>query len=153
MFERQKVLSKEEVESRYEILMDEYEKEINIEALTMLDIAKKDILACRQVNFSRELTDTIANKKAIGIDLTYELETAKKVSEALTEAYQAMVTLEKDVEKLHAIDDVEKSAFYVRDFIIQDMAALRKPCDELEVVTSNEDWPFPTYGKLLFGIL
>lgn len=152
LFERQKVLSKEEVESRYEILMDEYEKEINIEALTMLDIAKKDILPAAS-KFSRELTDTIANKKAIGIDLTYELETAKKVSEALTEAYQAMVTLEKDVEKLHAIDDVEKSAFYVRDFIIQDMVALRKPCDELEVVTSNEDWPFPTYGKLLFGIL
>ena len=152
LFERQKVLSKEEVESRYEILMDEYEKEINIEALTMLDIAKKDILPAAS-KFSRELTDTIANKKAIGIDLTYELETAKKVSEALTEAYQAMVTLEKDVEKLHAIDDVEKSAFYIRDFIIQDMAALRKPCDELEVVTSNEDWPFPTYGKLLFGIL
>ena len=152
LFERQKVLSKEEVESRYEILMDEYEKEINIEALTMLDIAKKDILPAAS-KFSRELTDTIANKKAIGIDLTYELETAKKVSEALTKAYQAMVTLEKDVEKLHAIDDVEKSAFYVRDFIIQDMAVLRKPCDELEVVTSNEDWPFPTYGKLLFGIL
>ena len=152
LFERQKVLSKEEVESRYEILMDEYEKEINIEALTMLDIAEKDILPAAS-KFSRELTDTIANKKAIGIDLTYELETTKKVSEALTEAYQAMVTLEKDVEKLHAIDDVEKSAFYVRDFIIQDMAALRKPCDELEVVTSNEDWPFPTYGKLLFGIL
>ena len=99
------------------------------------------------------MTDTIANKKAIGIDLTYELETAKKISEYLTEAYQAMVTLENDVNKLHEIADFEKSAFYVRDFIIQDMDALRKPCDELEVVTSNEDWPFPTYGKLLFSIL
>lgn len=151
LFERQKVLSKEEVESRYEILMDEYEKQINIEALTMLDIAKKDILPAAS-KFSKELTDTIANKKAIGIDLTYELETAKKVSEYLTEAYQAMMTLENDVKKLHEIDDFEKSAFYVRDFIIQDMAALRKPCDELEVITSNRDWPFPTYGKLLFGI-
>lgn len=152
LFERQKVLSKEEVESRYEILMDEYEKQINIEALTMLDIAKKDILPAAS-KFSKELTDAIANKKAIGIDLTYELETAKKVSEYLAEAYQAMMTLENDVRKLHGIDDFEKSAFYVRDFIIQDMAALRKPCDELEVVTSNEAWPFPTYGKLLFGIL
>lgn len=151
LFERQKVLSKEEVESRYEILMDEYEKQINIEALTMLDIAKKDILPAAS-KFSKELTDTIANKKAIGIDLTYELETAKKVSEYLTEAYQAMMTLENDVKKLHEIDDFEKSAFYVRDFIIQDMASLRKPCDELEVITSNRDWPFPTYGKLLFGI-
>lgn len=151
LFERQKVLSKEEVESRYEILMDEYEKQINIEALTMLDIAKKDILPAAS-KFSKELTDTITNKKAIGIDLTYELETAKKISEYLTEAYQAMMTLENDVKKLHEIDDFEKSAFYVRDFIIQDMAALRKPCDELEVITSNRDWPFPTYGKLLFGI-
>ena len=152
LFERQKVLSKEEVQSRYEILMDEYEKQINIEALTMLDIAKKDILPAAS-KFSKELTDTITNKKAIGIDLTYELETAKKISEYLTEAYQAMVTLENDVNKLHEIDDFEKSSFYVRDFIIQDMAALRKPCDKLEVVTSNEDWPFPTYGKLLFSIL
>ena len=151
LFERQKVLSKEEVQSRYEILMDEYEKQINIEALTMLDIAKKDILPAAS-KFSKELTDTIANKKAIGIDLIYELETAKKVSEYLTEAYQAMMTLENDVKKLHEIDDFEKSAFYVRDFIIQDMASLRKPCDELEVITSNSDWPFPTYGKLLFGI-
>ena len=151
LFERQKVLSKEEVESRYEILMDEYEKQINIEALTMLDIAKKDILPAAS-KFSKGLTDTIANKKAIGIDLTYELETAKKVSEYLAEAYQAMMTLENDVKKLHGIDDFEKSAFYVRDFIIQDMASLRKPCDELEVITSNSDWPFPTYGKLLFGI-
>ena len=152
LFERQKVLSKEEVESRYEILMDEYEKQINIEALTMLDIVKKDILPAAS-KFSKELTDTISNKKAIGIDLTYELETAKKISEYLTEAYQAMVTLENDVEKLHNIDDFEKSAFYVRDFIIQDMANLRTPCDKLEVITSNSDWPFPTYGKLLFGIL
>ena len=68
------------MESRYEILMDEYEKQINIEALTMLDIAKKDILPAAS-KFSKELTDTIANKKAIGIDLIYELETAKKVSE------------------------------------------------------------------------
>ena len=152
LFERQRVLSKEEVESRYEILMDEYVKQINIEALTMLDIAKKDILPAAS-KFSKELTDTIANKKAIGIDLTYELETAKKISDYLTDAYQALVTLENDVEKLHGIDDFEKSAFYVRDFIIQDMANLRKPCDELEVITSNSDWPFPTYGKLLFGIL
>lgn len=61
--------------------------------------------------------------------------------------------IEKFANILEAADDFEKSAFYVRDFIIQDMAALRKPCDELEVVTSNEAWPFPTYGKLLFGIL
>lgn len=55
------------------------------------------------------MTDTIANKKAIGIDLTYELETAKKVSEYLTEAYQAMMTLENDVKKLHEIDDLKIS--------------------------------------------
>ena len=47
----------------------------------------------------------------------------------------------------------DQKIYFSDDFIIQDMAALRKPCDKLEVVTSNEDWPFPTYGKLLFGIL
>ena len=151
LFERQKVLSKEEVESRYEIMMDEYVKEINIEALTMLDIARKDILPSASA-FSEELTDTIITKKNIGIESIYETKTVEQLSKHLTDAYAALEKLQKDVNTLHEITDFEESAYYVRDHIIQDMQDLRKPCDDLEVITSNQAWPFPTYGKLLFGI-
>ena len=152
LFERQKVLSKEEVESRYEILMDEYVKEINIEALTMVDIASKQILPA-VATYSKTLTDTALAKAQIGATSTYESETVKEISELESTAYEALLKLQKDIEELHDIDDFEKSAFFVRDHIIQDMQALREPCDKLEVLTSQEKWPFPTYGKLLFGIL
>ena len=152
LFERQKVLSKEEVESRYEILMDEYVKEINIEALTMVDIASKQILPAVAA-YSKTLTDTALAKAQIGATSTYESETVKEISELESTAYEALLKLQKDIEELHDIDDFEKSAFFVRDHIIQDMQALREPCDKLEVLTSQEKWPFPTYGKLLFGIL
>ncbi len=152
LFERQKVLSKEEVESRYEILMDEYVKEINIEALTMVDIASKQILPA-VATYSKTLTDTALAKTQIGATSTYESETVKEISELESTAYEALLKLQKDIEELHGIDDFEKSAFFVRDHIIQDMQALREPCDKLEVLTSQEKWPFPTYGKLLFGIL
>lgn len=152
LFERQKVLSKEEVESRYEILMDEYVKEINIEALTMVDIASKQILPA-VATYSKTLTDTALAKVQIGATSTYESETVKEISELESTAYEALLKLQKDIEELHDIDDFEKSAFFVRDHIIQDMQALREPCDKLEVLTSQEKWPFPTYGKLLFGIL
>ena len=152
LFERQKVLSKEEVESRYEILMDEYVKEINIEALTMVDIASKQILPA-VATYSKTLTDTALAKVQIGATSTYESETVKEISELESTAYEALLKLQKDIEELHGIDDFEKSAFFVRDHIIQDMQALREPCDKLEILTSQEKWPFPTYGKLLFGIL
>ena len=152
LFERQKVLSREEVESRYEINMDEYVKEINIEALTMVDMAKKQILPA-VTKYSKTLTDTVLAKKEIGVATTYETESVKQISDLQTQAYEALVQLEKDIETLHATDDFEKAAYFVRDHIITDMQALREPCDKLEVLTSTEDWPFPTYGKLLFGIL
>ncbi len=152
LFERQKVLSKDEVESRYEILMDEYVKEINIEALTMVDIASKQILPA-VATYSKTLTDTALAKAQIGATSTYESETVKEISDLEGKAYEALLKLQKDIDELHGIEDFEKSAFFVRDNIIQDMQALREPCDKLEVLTSQEKWPFPTYGKLLFGIL
>ncbi len=152
LFERQKVLSKDEVESRYEILMDEYVKEINIEALTMVDIASKQILPA-VATYSKTLTDTALAKAQIGATSTYESETVKEISDLEGQAYEALLKLQKDIDELHGIEDFEKSAFFVRDNIIQDMQTLREPCDKLEVLTSQEKWPFPTYGKLLFGIL
>lgn len=152
LFERQHVLNKEEVLSRYEINMEEYTKIINIEALTMLDMAKKDILPSVS-RFTKTLLETISSKKALGIDASYEEGFVQKISSKLKEAYTALEDLDSKTETFSEIEDFEKAAFYVRDEIIPAMDALREPCDVMETLTDASEWPFPTYGKLLYGIM
>lgn len=152
LFERQHVLNKEEVLSRYEINMEEYTKIINIEALTMLDMAKKDILPSVS-RFTKTLLETISSKKALGIDASYEEGFVQKISSKLKEAYTALEDLDSKTKTFSDIEDFEKAAFYVRDEIIPAMDALREPCDVMETLTDASEWPFPTYGKLLYGIM
>lgn len=152
LFERQHVLNKEEVLSRYEINMEEYTKIINIEALTMLDMAKKDILPSVS-RFTKTLLETISSKKALVIDASYEEGFVQKISSKLKEAYTALEDLDSKTKTFSEIEDFEKAAFYVRDEIIPAMDALRKPCDVMETLTDASEWPFPTYGKLLYGIM
>lgn len=152
LFERQHVLNKEEVLSRYEINMEEYTKIINIEALTMLDMAKKDILPSVS-RFTKTLLETITSKKALGIDASYEEGFVQKISSKLKEAYTALEDLDSKTKTFSEIEDFEKAAFYVRDEIIPAMDALREPCDVMETLTDASEWPFPTYGKLLYGIM
>lgn len=152
LFERQHVLNKEEVLSRYEINMEEYTKIINIEALTMLDMAKKDILPSVS-RFTKTLLETISSKKALGIDESYEEGFVQKISSKLKEAYTALEDLDSKTKTFSEIEDFEKAAFYVRDEIIPAMDALREPCDVMETLTDASEWPFPTYGKLLYGIM
>ena len=152
LFERQHVLNKEEVLSRYEINMEEYTKIINIEALTMLDMAKKDILPSVS-RFTKTLLETISSKKALGIDASYEEGFVQKISSKLKEAYTALKDLDSKTKTFSEIEDFEKAAFYVRDEIIPAMDALREPCDVMETLTDASEWPFPTYGKLLYGIM
>lgn len=152
LFERQHVLNKEEVLSRYEINMEEYTKIINIEALTMLDMAKKDILPSVS-RFTKTLLEAISSKKALGIDASYEEGFVQKISSKLKEAYTALEDLDSKTKTFSEIEDFEKAAFYVRDEIIPAMDALREPCDVMETLTDASEWPFPTYGKLLYGIM
>lgn len=152
LFERQHVLNKEEVLSRYEINMEEYTKIINIEVLTMLDMAKKDILPSVS-RFTKTLLETISSKKALGIDASYEEGFVQKISSKLKEAYTALEDLDSKTKTFSEIEDFEKAAFYVRDEIIPAMDALREPCDVMETLTDASEWPFPTYGKLLYGIM
>ena len=152
LFERQHVLNKEEVLSRYEINMEEYTKIINIEALTMLDMAKKDILPSVS-RFTKTLLETISSKKPLGIDASYEEGFVQKIRSKLKEAYTALEDLDSKTKTFSEIEDFEKAAFYVRDEIIPAMDALREPSDVMETLTDASEWPFPTYGKLLYGIM
>lgn len=154
LLERQKVLSREETFSRYEIMMDEYVKTLNIEAQTMADMVKKEIFPAVSA-FTGELSDTILAKTAVSdqIPVNYEAGTLASASALLAEAYEASSRLDEAIAALHAQTDFEQAAFFVRDELIPAMEALRSPCDQLETIVSDDAWPFPTYGKLLFGII
>lgn len=148
---RHGVLTPEEVESRYDILMEEYVHLLNIEARTMISMASKEILPAVS-RFQKTLCDNLLAKKEAGVTSRYEQKTLEKATALLDEASEALDRLETDVNTLHTMEDILEKALYVKDVIIPDMNALRTPCDELETITDQSSWPFPTYGKLLFGL-
>ncbi len=152
LFSRHKVLNEEEMYSRYEIMMEEYTKILSIEAKTMVNMAHKEILPAAS-SYARTLAETCAmTMQVAGTENAYERETVKEISKLVDQAYRAMNYLKDVVDRADASEDFEARAFAYRDEVIGAMQALREPCDKLETMTDEKAWPFPTYGKLLFGI-
>lgn len=139
------------MESRYEILMENYCKVINIEARTMAEMVKKEILPAVS-EFSHELAETIQTKKAVGADDTYESATLEHVDQLLKEAYFSTKALEDTLEETGKIPDITDLGNYYHDGVFAAMSKLRESIDELETITSKTYWPYPSYGHLLFGI-
>lgn len=151
LFEKHNVYNRAELESRHEVRLDTYSKIIHIEALTMLDMANKDILPAMS-RFTGKLADTIAKKKAVGLNCEYEMKTAEKISKELDLMYNAVVKLEEDEKKWNSISDLVKLGDFCRDVIIPDMNEIRLHSDNMEMVAEQKEWPYPSYGKLLFGV-
>ncbi|MDD6899817.1 MAG: glutamine synthetase III [Treponema porcinum] len=148
------VYSESEIVSRFEIHNEGYSKVINIEAETMLDMAKKYILPTGS-KFAGKLADTIASKKAVcdAADVTYETEMLTKVSSLTSEIYKKVQQLEKDVRDVKELSgDASKTAFFYREHVFESMNELRISADELETIVPKELWPFPSYGDLLFSV-
>ena len=148
-----KIFTKAELESRYEIMMENYVKTVTIEAQTMLDMTRKEILPA-VAGYTKELTETLAAKRTIlpSLPVKYETGTITKLSSLLDQIDAAADDLEKTTLQIKAIDSVTESAFQIRDAMLPRMAALRVVCDEAEPMTAERFWPFPTYDKLLFGV-
>ena len=152
MLTEHKVFTEKEIKARYEILMENYYKTVNIEALTMVDMVSKQILPAVE-KYTGELAETLAKKKAVGVSASYETRVLSKLSNLEDGIDSANETLAKSEAKLTSLNDVTDKANYVRDTLIPDMAALRALVDEAEVVTAEKYWPFPSYEKLLFGVI
>ena len=154
LFASHKVFSEEEVLARYEIKMELYSKTLNIEALTMVDMARKDILPAAST-YAKKLSDTALAKKELGLDIagTYEFESLKQVSDLTSAILENTKALEKALVAAKDISDFEQEAFFYRDEIFPAMTALRAVVDELEGIVDAKVWPYPSYGKLLFGII
>ena len=153
LFTSHGVYSKTELQSHYDIKLDNYAKIINIEAQTMLDVSKKDILPAVSA-YTKSLADTAAAKKAVSadIDCSYETETLAKISGIEACMFAKTAALERAVIEAKETVGMLETANYYKDHVIPAMNELRVNADELETLTSKAYWPFPSYGDLLFGV-
>ena len=148
-----KIFSEAEIRSRYEICLENYCKTVNIEGLTMVDMARKEILPAVEA-YLGNLSGTVAAKTAAvpGLACKYEKDLISKLSKLADEISDAASSLDTTLIRLKAISDVTDAAYVIRDVVLQKMAELRVVCDEAESITADKYWPFPTYGDLLFGV-
>ncbi|MCR5798666.1 MAG: glutamine synthetase III [Lachnospiraceae bacterium] len=151
LFERFGIFTKAELESRAEILYEQYAKTINIEALTMIDMANKQIIPS-VIEYSNMLADTVIKMKQAGADASVSSELLGKVNTRLSEMRDALSTLTKDERNASSMKRGKEQAFIYRKEIVPAMNALRKPADELEMLVGREYWPFPTYADLIFEV-
>ena len=152
MLVRHKIYSEAEIRSRYEISLENYVRTVHIEALTMADMAKKEILPA-VMRYTGDLAAALNEKKAAMPELSYpvESELIKKLTELVVKIDAAGKALEKSIAACE-VGDATEQAFRIRDELLPRMAELRAPCDEAETMTAADYWPFPTYGDLLFGV-
>ena len=153
LFEAHNVYSRTELTARREVFAESYCKVVNIEALTMLDMVNKDILPAMS-RVAKSLADACLQKAAVSpeVDCVYEQENLKKLSAMMTAAYRQARKLEEDLLSAKAIGDLSELSARYKDVILPDMTALRVPVDEMETVSGAADWPYPSYGELLFSI-
>ena len=154
LFVKNKICSEEEIRARYEIELESYSKQINIEALTMIDMAKKNILPA-VTSYVRDLTDTALAKKALSdaIPTSVEEDLITSLSNKLVCFSKKTAELEEAVIKASDYsDDNLKYAKYYRETVFALMQELRAVGDAMETETASEYWPYPSYGELLFGV-
>ncbi len=149
----QKVYSEAELKSRAEILLENYSKTVLIEAHTMDDMVQKQILPA-VVKYANDLAVSAVSKKALvsGLACSYESETVAKLSALSDSIAQKVAVLEADIERTKSMEDVIELSSFIGKTLLADMESLRADCDAAEMLTSEEYWPFPTYGKLLFSV-
>ena len=152
MLQRHQIFSEAEIRSRYEITMENYVRTVRIEALTMVDMARKEILPA-VLRYTGDLAAEICEKKKAVAVLPCRAETKllEKLSVLSDEIDAAIEALEESIGGC-AGEDVTAQAFFIRDELLGKMDALRALCDKAETLTAAFYWPFPTYGDLLFKV-
>ncbi|WP_024866405.1 glutamine synthetase III family protein [Butyrivibrio sp. FCS014] len=143
------VYTKTELESRKEIIFENYAKTINIEALTMIDMASKQIIPA-VMKYAGRLAKDVNEVKAAGADESALLDELKEITGELTKMKKALDVLKEKENKARKITDARKLAYFYKDNVRPAMDALRAPADKLEMLVDKKDWPFPTYADLLF---
>ena len=151
LFEKFGIFTKAELISREEIIYETYAKTLNIEALTMINMANKKIIPA-VIRYSKSLADTVIAVKDAGADASVQRDILNTVSSKLITAKNALLRLEEATAQAGTIKSAKDKAFFYKDTVKVEMDALRKPVDELELVVDKSMWPMPTYGDLTFEV-
>jgi len=153
LFEKHGVFTRQEVYSRCDILTENYCKIVRIEALTMLEIAKTDILPA-VLAYMKEISDTIIAKRTAVSTLACcaETELLTKLSGLTDSLYQSIHTLEDAISQADTQGSIHSTSMYYKEYIVTAMAELRSTADEIETLTAKKFWPFPTYDDLLYSV-
>ena len=137
IFEKHGVYTKAEMESRAEVMYETYSKTINIEALTMIDMAKKQIVPATASS---------------AVDTSVQEALMADISTNLKDMYVALAHLEEVAGKAEAMEEGAEQGHYYHDVVFTAMDELRKPADKLEMLVAKSAWPFPSYGDLIFEV-
>ena len=153
MLTSHKVFSEAELKSRCEITLENYCKTVTIEANTMSQMAKKEILPAIE-EYTAFIASAAGKKMALDAEVScvYETGTVRKLSLLSGQIFEKCDELDKVLCKLSDSANVEQEGYMIRDELLPKMSELRVACDEAEVITAEKYWPFPTYGELLFGV-
>ena len=151
LFEKFGIFTRAELESREEILYETYAKTINIEALTMIDMASKQILPA-VIRYTKTLADTVIAVREAGVEPHVQAELLKETGALLEEARKALEVLKVEDARAAAMPEGKEQAYYYKDVVQEAMAALRTPIDALEMIVDKDVWPLPSYGDLMFEV-
>ena len=153
MLTSHKVFTEAELHSRYEIMLENYCKTVCIEAQTMSDMARKQILPAVE-HYAADVADAAASKKTLDAEIScgYEKKLVRKLVALIDSIDTRTDALDGVIAKLKTLSDVTEKANYIRDEMLPKMTELRAVADEADIMTAESYWPFPTYGHLLFGV-
>ncbi len=148
-----KVFTESELRSRCEIMLENYCKTVNIEGHTMVDMVRKNYLPAIE-NYLYDLAKTTSLMKSVSgrVKCNYEISTMERLSELTDYILERVKDLEQALENLKSYDDIIEQSQVIRDDVLPKMEHLRKHVDEAEMLASEDCWPFPSYGKLLFSV-
>ncbi|NLN03518.1 MAG: glutamine synthetase type III [Clostridiaceae bacterium] len=154
LFTKHRVFSRQEVCSRYEILLENYSKTINIEALTMLDMVKKYVIPA-VICYEKELAELLSSKKVLGkaVSTVLEEHLLDKLSTLAESLFTRLEKLEKQVLSVRSIKGKLEHARASHDLVLAAMNELRETVDELETIVSKKHWTLPTYAEILYSVI
>jgi glutamine synthetase len=151
LFEKYEVLSHKELHSRYDIYVETYAKQINIEGLVAIDMVKKQFIPAA-IEYATFLADSISSFKAVSVSASTQEAILKKLGSLIASSYKNLTKLEEAVAKAQAVADTVKKAEAYRDRVVTAMRALRTDVDAIEMIVPADMWPVPTYADLLFKL-
>ncbi|MBO7475280.1 MAG: glutamine synthetase type III, partial [Ruminococcus sp.] len=151
IFRKFEIYNQNEVAARTEIHLEKYSKTVRIEARTMIEMARKQLLPAT-MEYVQSLCESIATKKQIGFTFMTDEKIAKKLNELSDRFYDSIVRLEERVAEANKVDGIQKQAEFFHDVVLAEMDIMRSIADEIELNMPAAKWPIPAYSEIIYNV-